>query len=212
MDVAYFQLHESWTSVWIYPCRGVVGIVSVTGMNHDEVVALHEGDYLGLYRRGNWEFALRPQAAVCATILPLTDAGEVVLVEQFRVPMQQRVVEVPAGLVGDEPEFEGESVADCAARELLEETGFRAGKMIELLASPTSAGMTPEVTHMFAATGITKEHDGGGVDGEDIQVHVVPLENLDQFLADKQAAGLAIDFKIHASMYQASALGLLNKS
>lgn len=63
-------------------------------MNDEDVVALHEGDYLGLYRRGNWEFALRPNASVCATILPLTDAGEVVLVEQFRVPMQGRVIEV----------------------------------------------------------------------------------------------------------------------
>ncbi|WP_018970335.1 NUDIX hydrolase [Rubritalea marina] len=181
-------------------------------MTNDDVEVLHEGKYLGLYRRGNWEFALRPQAAVCATILPLTDAGEVVLVEQFRVPMQCRVIEVPAGLVGDEPEFEGETVADCAARELLEETGFRAGKMIELIASPTSAGMTPEVTHMFAATGIVREHAGGGVDGEDIQVHVVPVAELNQFLADQQAAGHAIDFKIHASMYQAGVLGLLGVS
>ena len=81
--------------------------------------------------------------------------------------------------------------------------------MTELIASPTSAGMTPEVTYMFAATGLQKEHDGGGVEGEDIQVHVVPLVEVDQFLAEKQAAGLAIDFKIHASMYQARALGLL---
>jgi ADP-ribose pyrophosphatase len=174
-----------------------------------EIEVLHEGKYLGLYKRGNWEFALRPNASVCATILPITDAGEIVLVEQFRIPMQARVIEVPAGLVGDEPEFKGESIADCAGRELLEETGYKADSIIELIAAPTSAGMTPEITHMFAATGLSKVHDGGGVYGEDITVHVVPLTELDSFLATKQTEGLLIDFKIHASMYKAKVLGLI---
>ncbi|PQJ30202.1 NUDIX hydrolase [Rubritalea profundi] len=174
-----------------------------------EIEVLHEGKYLGLYQRGNWEFALRPNASVCATILPITDAGEIVLVEQFRVPMQARVMEVPAGLVGDEPEFEAESIADCAGRELLEETGYKAESIIELIAAPTSAGMTPEITHMFAATGLSKVHDGGGVDGEDITVHVVPLTELDSFLAAKQTEGLLIDFKIHASLYKAKEFGLI---
>ncbi|MFC4995176.1 NUDIX hydrolase [Rubritalea tangerina] len=175
----------------------------------NEIDVLHEGKYLGLYQRGTWEFALRPNASVCATILPITDQKEIVLVEQFRIPMQARVIEVPAGLVGDEPEFEGETIADCAGRELLEETGYRASKITELLASPTSAGMTPEVTHMFAATGLTKEHEGGGVEGEDITVHLVPLESIDTFLAQKQQQGYQIDFKIHASLYKAKELGLL---
>lgn len=174
-----------------------------------EIKVLHEGEYLGLYRRGHWEFALRPHSAACATILPITDAGEIVLIEQFRVPMQARVIEVPAGLVGDEPEFEGESIADCAGRELLEETGYKAESIIELMVTPTSAGMTPEITHMFAATGLSKVHEGGGVDDEDISVHVVALAELDSFLSTKQAEGLLIDFKIHASMYKAKELGLI---
>ena len=174
-----------------------------------EIKVLHEGEYLGLYRRGHWEFALRPHSAACATILPITDAGEIVLIEQFRVPMQARVIEVPAGLVGDEAEFEGESIADCAGRELLEETGYKAESIIELMVTPTSAGMTPEITHMFAATGLSKVHEGGGVDDEDISVHVVTLAELDSFLAAKQAEGFLIDFKIHASMYKAKELGLI---
>lgn len=174
-----------------------------------DVETLHEGKYLGLYQRGTWEFALRPNASVCATILPITDAKEIVLVEQFRIPTQTRVIEVPAGLVGDEPEFEGETIADCAGRELLEETGYRAGKITELIATPTSAGMTPEITHMFAATELTREHAGGGVAGEDITVHVVPFDELNTFLTDKQSRGFHIDFKIHASLYKAQELGLL---
>ncbi len=174
-----------------------------------EIEVLHEGIYLSLYQRGNWEFALRPNASVCATILPITNEGKIVLVEQFRVPTQTRVIEVPAGLVGDEPEFEGESVADSAARELTEETGYRATSITELIATPTSAGMTSEITHMFAATGLTKVSDGGGVDGENITVHVIPATEVDTFLDGKQSAGYHIDFKIHASLYLAKSKGII---
>ncbi|MFC5049812.1 NUDIX hydrolase [Rubritalea spongiae] len=174
-----------------------------------EIEVLYEGTYLGLYKNGHWEYALRPNASACVTILPITDTGEVVLVEQFRIPTQSRVIEIPAGLVGDEPEYTGETLAECAARELLEETGYCAGKITELIASPTSAGMTPEITHMFAATDLNKVHAGGGVEGENITVHVVPSSELDHFLAQKHSEGYDIDFKIHASLYKAQELGLL---
>ena len=174
-----------------------------------EIDVLHEGKYLGLYQRGSWEFALRPNASACVGILPITDAREIILVEQWRVPTQSRVIEIPAGLVGDEPEFAGESLADCAGRELLEETGYRAGKITELIASPTSAGMTPEITHLFAATELIKEHAGGGVEGENITVHCVPFSESNRFLAQKQAEGMHVDFKIYASIFKAQELGLL---
>ena len=174
-----------------------------------DIEVLHEGKYLGLYQMGTWEFALRPNAAACVAILPITDNGEIVLIEQFRVPTQSRVIEIPAGLVGDEPEFEGESLAECASRELTEETGYQAKLITPLLASPTSAGMTPEITHLFAATQLTKISAGGGIDGEDITVHVVPFSEVNGFLAEQQAKGLDIDFKIHASLYQAQSKGLI---
>lgn len=170
---------------------------------------LHEGDYLGLYKMGHWEFALRPHSASCVTILPITETGEIVLIEQFRVPTQSHVIEVPAGLVGDEPEFEGESLAECAGRELIEETGYKAGKITQLIATPTSAGMTPEITHMFAATELEKVGSGGGVAGEDITVHNVPFSEINDFLTAREAEGFAIDFKIHASLYLAQSKGLL---
>ena len=175
----------------------------------NEIEVLHEGTYLGLYKRDNWEFALRPNSSACVTILPITDAGEIILVEQFRVPTQTRVIEVPAGLVGDEPEFIGESLAESAGRELIEETGYKAGKITPLIATPTSAGMTPEHTHMFAATQMKKVGSGGGVAGEDIIVHTIPFSKLNDFLAKKESEGFGIDFKIHASIYLAQSKGLL---
>ena len=164
---------------------------------------LFETRWLGLYRIGHWDFAKRPNADACVGILAVTPADEVVLVEQFRVPVQQKVIEIPAGLVGDEEEFRGEAMAATAARELLEETGYRAGKIELLLAAPTSAGMTPEITHLFLATDLSKEHDGGGTEHEDIKVHLVPRRELRAWLKEKEAVGFLIDFKIHASLWAA---------
>ena len=58
---------------------------------------LSEGNYLGLYERDGWEFADRPNATGVVGILPLTSNSEVILVEQFRRPVNARVIEIPAG-------------------------------------------------------------------------------------------------------------------
>lgn len=165
-----------------------------------EEITLYESKWLGLYRTGHWDYVRRPNSRACVGILAITPQDELVLIEQFRIPVGKIVIEIPAGLVGDEPEFEGETLASSAGRELVEETGYQAGKIVELLASPTSAGMTPEITHLFLATELSKIADGGGVAGEKITVHLVPLTGLRAFLADRQAQGDAIDFKIHAAI------------
>jgi ADP-ribose pyrophosphatase len=165
-----------------------------------EVITLYESKWLGLYRTGNWDFARRPNSDSCVGILAITDSREIVLVEQFRIPVGKRVIEIPAGLVGDEEEHRGESLAATAARELMEETGHSAAQIRHILSSPTSAGMTPEFTHLFLATGLSRETEGGGVSGEDITVHHVALEKLREFLAGKISEGMAVDFKIHAAL------------
>lgn len=164
---------------------------------------LFESRWLGLYRIGTWDFVRRPHSDAAVGILAITAKNEIILVEQYRIPMQRLVIEVPAGLVGDEPEFEGESLAESAARELLEETGYRAGTIVPLISSPTSAGMTSETTHLFHASNLTRETAGGGVAGEKITVHHVPLTSLRPWLAEREAAGILIDFKILAALWQA---------
>jgi ADP-ribose pyrophosphatase len=164
---------------------------------------LFESRWLGLYRIGHWDFVRRPNSDACVGILAITPAREIILVEQFRIPMQRHVIEVPAGLVGDEPEFAGESLAATAGRELLEETGYRAGSVVPLIASPTSAGMSSEFTHLFHATDLVREHQGGGVAGENIIVHLVPLSELREWFAAQEAEGKLIDFKIHAALWLA---------
>jgi ADP-ribose pyrophosphatase len=164
---------------------------------------LFESRWLGLYRIGRWDFVRRPNSDACVGVLAITPAQEIILVEQFRIPMQRHVIEVPAGLVGDEPEHAGESLAETAGRELLEETGYRAGSMLPLISSPTSAGMSSEFTHLFHATGLVREQQGGGVAGENILVHHIPLSQLREWLAAQEAAGKLVDFKIHAALWLA---------
>lgn len=168
--------------------------------NATETISHYEGRYLSLRERDGWEFATRPNATGVVGIFATTKAGEVIFVEQFRCPVQARVIEICAGLVGDEEEFSGESLADCAKRELLEETGYECADLSHLLSSPTSAGMADETTHLFYAKDCTKIACGGGVGDEDIVTHVIPLGDVPAFLASAEKRGLLIDFKIHACL------------
>jgi len=164
---------------------------------------LFQTRWLALFRIGHWDYVRRPNADSCVGILAITPDDEIILIEQFRIPIQRRVIEIPAGLVGDEEEFAGESLSDTAARELLEETGYRAASLRPLVVSPTSAGMTSEFIHIFLATGLTRENDGGGVGTEDIKVHLVPRSGIRAWLRDRESEGLAIDYKIHAALWLA---------
>ena len=107
---------------------------------HADHKTIAEGAYLGLYIRDTWEFCERPNSTGVVGILPITDDGHIILVEQFRTPVGSNVIEIPAGLVGDEAEHADESLEDTARRELLEETGYRGDTITHLLSSPTSAG------------------------------------------------------------------------
>ena len=165
------------------------------------IKTLFETRWLGVYRIGHWDFVRRPNADSSVGILALTPDDEVVLIEQFRIPVQRPVIEIPAGLVGDEEEFKDEEIAETARRELLEETGYHAGKIEALIVSPTSAGMTSEYTHLFLATDLEKRGAGGGVGSEEISIHLVPRTSIREWLREKEQAGLAIDFKIHAALW-----------
>ena len=162
-----------------------------------------QGRFLEVHREGNWEYAARTRSIGAAVILALTEADEVVLVEQMRVPLGRPCIELPAGLVGDLDD--GETATDSAARELAEETGFTAAHWQAIGEFATSPGMSSEMFTLFRATGLTRTGPGGGVPGEDITVHVVPLVALNGFIAAQRARGAAIDCRI------AVALGLVRR-
>lgn len=168
--------------------------------NMPEIISHHEGRYLSLREIDDWEFATRPNATGVVGIFAMTADKQVILVEQYRRPVQSRVLEICAGLIGDEEEFADETIIDCAKRELIEETGYTAGEISLLLSSPTSAGMTDETTHLFFAKDCHKTSSGGGVGGEDITTHLVPFAELGTFLSQASDCGVLIDFKIHACL------------
>ena len=171
-------------------------------MEHDEPKAelLYEGDWLRLVRRGHWESCERTHGKGMAVIIvACTPEDEVLFVEQHRVPLGARTIEMPAGLVGDQS---GEdTLEDAARRELEEETGWRPAHVEVLLVGPTSAGMSNERIAFVRATGLEKVGDGGGDASEDIIVHTVPRGEAPAWLMRKQREGYELDLKLWAGLW-----------
>jgi ADP-ribose pyrophosphatase len=162
--------------------------------DHDAPVeTMWEGRFIAAKRKGKWEYVSRSRGIKAAVILAIID-GDVLLVEQYRVPLGKSCIELPAGLIGDETA--GEDPLIAAGRELEEETGYRAGTLVSLGEFYSSPGMVSESFTLVKASGLTKIGDGGGVDGEDIIVHRVALSGITKFIADKREQGLAIDVRI----------------
>ena len=160
-------------------------------------VTVWEGRFIAAKKRGKWEYVSRTRnisAAVIVAIDTDEEGGHVLLVEQYRVPLGQLCLELPAGLIGDETE--GEAVETAAARELEEETGYRPARMTDLGYYHSSPGMVSEGFTLLRAEGLTKVHEGGGVEGENIVVHRVKLTGIAAFVAEKRAEGFAIDVKM----------------
>jgi len=159
-----------------------------------------KGRYLSLLERDGWEFASRNNASGVVVLVAVTNDEEIILVEQYRKPVGARVIELPAGLVGDHVDPD-ESILDAAARELEEETGYAASQIELLMECPSSAGMSDEVVSFVLAKELTRMGPGGGDDSEDIEVHVVPLTETDAWLTRQQSAGKPLDPKIYAALY-----------
>ena len=152
-----------------------------------------EGRFLSVRKQGSWEYAERQGQIGAAVIVAIDDEGCLILVEQYRIPIGRRTLELPAGLVGDEDA--GEALADAAARELEEETGYRPARVEELGLFYSSPGMTSESFTIVRATGLTKVGEGGGTGEEDIVVHRVPLAEVPTYVRRAREAGLGIDAK-----------------
>lgn len=152
-----------------------------------------QGRFIRVLKQGRWEYASRVNGVRAAVILAIDD-GCVILVEQFRVPLGKRCLELPAGLVGDETA--GESVETAAKRELEEETGYRADRIVELGEFYSSPGIVSEGFTLVRAEGLTRVGDGGGEGDEDITVHRVAVAEIDAFVVAKRAEGVAIDVKL----------------
>jgi len=161
---------------------------------------LHAGKHLRLVIREGWEYVTRQNVTGIVCVAAVVD-GELLLVEQYRKPLRSRTIELPAGLAGDDPQFEGESLAQTAIRELEEETGHTAERMTYLTEGPASSGLTSEVITFYRAEGVRKIGEGGGDDSEDITVHKVAMKEVDAFLETKSRSGCLVDPKVYTGLY-----------
>lgn len=108
-----------------------------------------------------------------AAVIPLVAPGEILMVEQYRPGANRKLLEIPAGLLEA-----GEDPRECAARELEEETGHRAGKLELLFSMYPSPGLFSEQIHIFLATGLEPSSTRPPDEDESLAVSRHTLESL----------------------------------
>ena len=164
--------------------------------DHAPEEVMWEGRFITARRKGRWEYVSRARNIRAAVILAVYADDHVILVEQYRVPLGRRSIELPAGLIGDDDGQPGEDATAAAARELEEETGYHAARMEVIGEFWSSPGMVSESFTLLRAHGLTKVGPGGGVEGEDITVHRVPLIGIVDAIAEWRQQGYAIDVRL----------------
>lgn len=137
------------------------------------------------------EFVLHPGAVA---VVPITDDGKVVLVEQYRYPIKQKLLEIPAGKF-DKP---GEDALECAKRELEEETGYTASEYVYLGYIHTTPGFSNEVIHIYLARKLEK----GRMSPDEDEILKVHVEDFQEVLK-KCISGEITDAKTLAGIFRA---------
>ena len=165
-------------------------------MNDDRDAPLEtmwQGKYISALKRGRWEFVSRT-GSTNAVVIVAEHEGKVILIEQFRVPVGGRCLELTAVLVGDEDEHA--TVEDTAVKELEEETGFTCDRVERLGDFHSSPGMVAESFTLVRAHGVRKVGEGGGTEHEEIEVFLVPRAEIPGFVASRRALGVSVDVKL----------------
>lgn len=167
----------------------------------NERKVLFEGKYIRLVSEKTWEYAERINCRGIVFVIAVTDDQKLVLCEQYRVPLARSIIEIPAGLVGDESCMENETCEEAAKRELLEETGFEAGEVRFIAQGPGAAGSSSAILKFYRASKLKKIGKGGGDEMENITVHEAPLDDMDNWLMKMETKGLMIDPKVFTALY-----------
>src|SRR5687768_9962105 len=141
-----------------------------------------QGRFVRACTLGKWEFAGRV-GGVRAVVIFAEHEGKVILVEQYRVAVGGRSLELPAGLVGDKDK--SATIEGTAIAELEEETGFTAERVERLGDFHASPGMLSESFTLVRAHGVTRSGEGGGTEHEDINVHLVARGDIPAFIEQR---------------------------
>lgn len=161
-----------------------------------------QGKHLHINRRGSWEYVSRNTKRPAVGIVAMHADQRVVLVEQFRPPVGKHLIELPAGLTGDIVGSEDEALLEAARRELLEETGYSAARWQVLLDGYSSPGLTDESITIFLARDLTRQSEGGGVEGESIRIHEIKIDRVIPWLRETDQSA---DLKLFAALFAAQA-------
>ncbi len=138
-----------------------------------------------------WEALERVGVGGIVVMVAVTPSGNVILEKQFRPPVGRDVIELPAGLVESD-----ESMEVAAKRELIEETGWAAGKLEFLAEGPISTGASTEALRAYLCTELEHVGKSGGDDNEIIEVIEVPLRETQDFLREAQKDKTLVDLKV----------------
>jgi ADP-ribose pyrophosphatase len=120
-------------------------------------------------KKATRDIITHPGASV---VVPISDNDEVYMVRQFRKPIEQETLEVPAGKLDP-----GEEPIDCAKRELTEETGLTAKKVKHLISVYSTPGFSNEILHIYAAMDLT-EGEAHADEDEFISSERIPVKKL----------------------------------
>ncbi len=189
----------------------------------EERTLIAKGKHIEFWRVGDhWEYAHRSDARQGVTIVAVTNEDKIVLVEQYRAPLGQHAIELPAGLVegsGDD----GEAVTAAVKRELEEETGYTCERVEVVATGSSSPGITDELNSLCLARGLRRTDEGiervdvgYGVtkqarprglkeEGEKITVYEAPVQAAREWLAQREREGVVVDLKVFAGLYFAAA-------
>jgi len=160
------------------------------------VKTIFEGTHVIVIRHDSgWEFVERKKGKSAVSIIARTADGKLVLIAQYRAPVDARVIDFAAGLVGDEQS--DEDAETSARRELEEETGYRCATLQKMAFSPTSPGITSETVTFFLATGLARAGDGE----PEITVYEIAQEKAVEWLRARESEGMLIDIKVWVGLY-----------
>jgi ADP-ribose pyrophosphatase len=122
------------------------------------------------------------------SVVPLLDDGTVVLVRQYRAALGHELLEIPAG----KRDVHGEAPELTAQRELIEEVGWRAGRLVKLAEFYNSPGFSDEYSHLFLGLDLEPaERDLQGIEEQHLTIEHVRLEDVPALIAD----GTLVDAK-----------------
>ena len=171
---------------------------------HLKVIEKHITNMQGV--NSIWETIERKNIHGCGAvvIIALTKNKELIFEKNWRAPLESFVIQFPAGLT----DIPRENEEQAARRELLEETGYEANKLIPVILSPLAPALTATRARHFFAPDVEFKGKTGNKDVEEIEVSKIPIEQVDDFLLNPPA-GVELDLRVPGILWVMKNKGLI---